>query len=349
MGAFAAFNREGLAGRVRYTEADPVIDRRMMSPGAAWILREILEANPRPGYGLGTFDIGSRPRVAWKTGTSYGFRDAWAIGGTRRYTVGVWVGRPDGTPLPGQYGAVTALPLMFEVIDSLPRTRSDGVPSPPPANVAEIGDLLAAGSAAGSRRAATVPATDEGVDAGRRGAADFRRTRRAPLECRPRALRSGCEHRLAAFGGMHASRTRRMRAQIARWPALASPWLSAQSREASRAASAVARLHCRWARGLHRIAHRRHQRPRHASRARPAVGTARGCSCARWAPTRACNGCWMESGSPRPTGRAGIPARLRGSRRTHAHRAGGKRCVDADRLPHPVSHSRGAGSEASRE
>ncbi|MGH8025626.1 MAG: penicillin-binding protein 1C, partial [Pseudoxanthomonas sp.] len=98
VGAFAAFNRGGLAGRVRYTDADPVIDRRMMSPGAAWILREILEANPRPGYGLGTFDIGSRPRVAWKTGTSYGFRDAWAIGGTRRYTVGVWVGRPDGTP-----------------------------------------------------------------------------------------------------------------------------------------------------------------------------------------------------------------------------------------------------------
>ncbi|MCF5950984.1 penicillin-binding protein 1C, partial [Xanthomonas perforans] len=103
VGAFAALNRGGIAGRVRYTPDDARIDRRLMSPGAAWIVREILQSNPRPGYGSGTFDTTARPGVAWKTGTSYGYRDAWAIGGTRRYTVGVWVGRPDGTPLPGQY------------------------------------------------------------------------------------------------------------------------------------------------------------------------------------------------------------------------------------------------------
>ncbi|RYZ69663.1 MAG: penicillin-binding protein 1C, partial [Lysobacteraceae bacterium] len=51
VGAFAAFNRGGIAGRVRYTQADPVVDRRMMSAGAAWVVREMLEANPRPGYG----------------------------------------------------------------------------------------------------------------------------------------------------------------------------------------------------------------------------------------------------------------------------------------------------------
>ena len=50
---------------------------------AAWIVREILESNPRPGEQL-QYDRGSRPKVAWKTGTSYGFRDAWAVGGTRR-------------------------------------------------------------------------------------------------------------------------------------------------------------------------------------------------------------------------------------------------------------------------
>lgn len=97
VGAFAALNRGGIAGRVRYTPDDARIDRRLMSPGAAWIVREILQSNPRPGYGSGTFDTTARPGVAWKTGTSYGYRDAWAIGGTRRYTVGVWVGRPDGT------------------------------------------------------------------------------------------------------------------------------------------------------------------------------------------------------------------------------------------------------------
>src|SRR5688572_25129414 len=138
VGAYAALNRDGVAGRVRYTRASPRVDRRLLSPGAAWIVRDILAANPRPGSVTDTFDPGGRPRVAWKTGTSYGYRDAWALGSTRRYSVGVWVGRPDGTPMPGQYGAVTALPLLFEVFDSLPTRRGDAMPQPPPVNVEQI-------------------------------------------------------------------------------------------------------------------------------------------------------------------------------------------------------------------
>ena len=233
VGAFAAFNRDGVAGRVRYTDADPVIDRRMMSPGAAWILREILEANPRPGYGLGTFDIGSRPRVAWKTGTSYGFRDAWAIGGTRRYTVGVWVGRPDGTPLPGQYGAVTALPLMFEVIDSLPRARSDGVPAPPPANVAEAEICWPLGLS---------PETDAPQLCQRRMKAWTLDGAIPPTfaERDARLWNAGREwFEVDAKTGLRLSgecvKPHEARAaQIARWPALASPWLSSETRRQSR-------------------------------------------------------------------------------------------------------------------
>jgi penicillin-binding protein 1C len=138
VGAYSALNRDGIAGRVRYSREDAVIDRRILSDGAAWIVRDILEANPRPGYSPGTFDPGSRPRVAWKTGTSYGFRDAWAVGATRTYTVAVWIGRPDGTPLPGQYGAVTALPLMFQVVDSLPRNAVSSAPTPPPSSVTQV-------------------------------------------------------------------------------------------------------------------------------------------------------------------------------------------------------------------
>ena len=136
VGAYTAFNRGGIAGRVRYRRDDPLSERRLLSEGAAWIVRDILEANPRPGYAPGTFDPGSRPRVAWKTGTSYGFRDAWAVGATRAYTLAVWIGRPDGTPLPGQYGAVTALPLLFQVVDSLPRAALAAAPQPPPPSVA---------------------------------------------------------------------------------------------------------------------------------------------------------------------------------------------------------------------
>src|SRR3546814_16271471 len=95
VGAFASLNRDGIAGHVRYTPGDARIDRRVMSPGAAWIVRTMLEANPRPGERADPFDRSGRPRGAWKTGTSSGLRDAWDNVGTRRHTVGVWVGGPE--------------------------------------------------------------------------------------------------------------------------------------------------------------------------------------------------------------------------------------------------------------
>lgn len=232
VGAFAAMNRDGIAGGVRYAAGDARIERRLLSPGAAWIVREILEANPRPGQVADTFDPGLRPKVAWKTGTSYGFRDAWAIGATRRYTVGVWVGRPDGTPLPGQYGAVTALPLLFEVVDSLPRTRGDAVPHPAPASVSEteicwplgIAAEMQAPSSCHRRMKAwvldgAVPPTfpERGARVWSTGVERFR-------------VDAGNGQRLSAdCARAHRSRD----AEIARWPALASPWLPAAVRKAS--------------------------------------------------------------------------------------------------------------------
>lgn len=233
VGAYAALNRDGVAGRVRLTRDAPRVDRRLLSPGAAWIVREMLEANPRPGSAADTFDPRGRPRVAWKTGTSYGFRDAWALGGTRRYTVGVWVGRPDGTPLPGQYGAITALPLMFEVIDSLPRQRADAAPRPPPVGVAKL-DICwplglppdpASPQLCRQRREAwtldgSVPPTFAERDA---------RLWSAGVERFDIDARTGL--RLSAdCTATHVRETR----EIARWPALASPWLSSAARAAAR-------------------------------------------------------------------------------------------------------------------
>ncbi|QDA56084.1 penicillin-binding protein 1C [Thermomonas aquatica] len=232
VGAFAALHRGGIAGRVRYTAGDPRIERRLLSPGAAWIVREILAGNPRPGERDDTFDTGRRPRVAWKTGTSYGFRDAWAIGGTRGYTVGVWVGRPDGTPLPGQYGAATALPLLFEVVDSLPRGNAD--PRPPrPASVSETEVCWPLGTAADAQPPAlcqkrlqawvldqAVPPTFAERDA---------RLWSPGIEVFAADAKTGM--RLSADCTMpHQARD----ARIARWPALASPWLPAAWRDASR-------------------------------------------------------------------------------------------------------------------
>ena len=134
--AYTSLAREGLSGRLRFTPDDPLVERRMTSPGAAYIIRRILQEQQRPDLPGGRLTLNRSRQTAWKTGTSYGHRDAWAVGVTDRYTVGVWVGRPDGTPSPGQYGRVTAAPLLMAVIDSLP--RSSGPPPPRPEAVDQI-------------------------------------------------------------------------------------------------------------------------------------------------------------------------------------------------------------------
>jgi penicillin-binding protein 1C len=135
VGAYAALARAGIAGRVRYRSDAPLAERRLLSEGAAWIVRSMLADAGRPGENIVGLDRSRRTEIAYKTGTSYGFRDAWAIGVTARYTVGVWIGRPDGTPMPGYYGAITALPLLFTLIDGLPRAASDAGASAPPTTV----------------------------------------------------------------------------------------------------------------------------------------------------------------------------------------------------------------------
>ena len=71
--------------------------------------------------------INSVKKVAWKTGTSYGFRDAWAVGFTADYAVGVWAGNAQGQGVPGLTGARTAGPVMFEIFNLLPQKESSGV------------------------------------------------------------------------------------------------------------------------------------------------------------------------------------------------------------------------------
>jgi penicillin-binding protein 1C len=115
---YTALARGGQAGRLRLKPSDPVRERYLMSPGAAYIIRQIL-SRPLPGR-EGIRRLSTGLPVAWKTGTSYGFRDAWALGIMGDFIVGVWVGRPDGSPSPGQYGAVTAVPLLEQVLESLP-------------------------------------------------------------------------------------------------------------------------------------------------------------------------------------------------------------------------------------
>lgn len=131
VGSYLALAREGRATPPRLIADDAIAERYLMSPGAAFIVRRMLERDPNDNLGSAQYDTASRVSLAWKTGTSYGYRDSWALAVTPEYTIGVWIGRPDGTPQPGQFGAITALPLLIEVADSLPTRQTRDLSSPP--------------------------------------------------------------------------------------------------------------------------------------------------------------------------------------------------------------------------
>ncbi|NML17674.1 penicillin-binding protein 1C [Azohydromonas caseinilytica] len=134
VGAYRALARGGLSGRPRLTPEAPRVEGRLMSAGAAFIVRDILEGGGHPER---PFTEGLR-RLAWKTGTSFGFRDAWAVGVTEQHTLGVWVGRPDGTPNPGFFGANTAAPLLQDLVALLPEAEAAPAARVPPPGVAPL-------------------------------------------------------------------------------------------------------------------------------------------------------------------------------------------------------------------
>ncbi|WP_194289401.1 penicillin-binding protein 1C, partial [Pseudomonas helleri] len=127
---YSALARGGKSANLRLQPQDELVERRMLSPGSAWIIRRILSGQARPDRDP-TAELVQRPSLAWKTGTSYGFRDALAIGVGPRYLIGVWIGRPDGTPVPGQFGLASAAPLMLQVHDVLSNRDSQrGIVAP---------------------------------------------------------------------------------------------------------------------------------------------------------------------------------------------------------------------------
>src|SRR5690606_16493132 len=98
VGAYAALARLGAPVRLATRPgAAQLGGPRLISPEAAWLVADILAGLPPPA---------SAPahRIAYKTGTSYGHRDAWAVGFDGAHVVGVWLGRPDGAALPGAFG-----------------------------------------------------------------------------------------------------------------------------------------------------------------------------------------------------------------------------------------------------
>lgn len=103
------------------------LPQRLFAPASAWMVGDVLAGLPPPP--------GAAPgRLAYKTGTSYGHRDALAVGFDGAHVAGVWMGRADGAPVPGAFGGELAAPVLFEVFGRL-KPAFDPLPPPPPATL----------------------------------------------------------------------------------------------------------------------------------------------------------------------------------------------------------------------
>jgi penicillin-binding protein 1C len=122
---YAALGNGGTAVDLRWQAYATAgfVPQAVMNHAAAWQIAHILQETPRP---RGVQADG----VAFKTGTSYGHRDAWAIGFDGRHVVGVWLGRPDGTPVPGVFGGDLAAPVMFDAFARI-KPAIDPIGPPP--------------------------------------------------------------------------------------------------------------------------------------------------------------------------------------------------------------------------
>lgn len=104
----------------RLDENNVRVSRRLLEPVASWYVGQTLAGSPPPDNAAGG-------RIAFKTGTSYGYRDAWSAGFDGKHTVAVWVGRPDGQPVPSLTGRQAAAPILF---DTFARIASKPAPLP---------------------------------------------------------------------------------------------------------------------------------------------------------------------------------------------------------------------------
>lgn len=125
---FSAFSNGGVFHPIRWTTDAPKdtgLGYQVLSPSANYMVCKTLCELSRPDLPSG-FDLARNvPHIAWKTGTSYGRKDAWSIGFNERYTIGVWLGNFNGKGITSLSGATTATPLLFELFNAIDRNMSD--------------------------------------------------------------------------------------------------------------------------------------------------------------------------------------------------------------------------------
>jgi len=119
-GLFAAFANNGIYTPPSFLQADSFKQKTtVISPAASYMINEILSKINRPDFPLNWSATERMPKIAWKTGTSYGRRDAWSIGYNKNFTVGIWVGNFSGIGVADLSGANIATPLLFKIFNTV--------------------------------------------------------------------------------------------------------------------------------------------------------------------------------------------------------------------------------------
>jgi len=143
---YAMIANHGMLRPLRHLAAEPVnAGTRLLSEEASFMTLDMLEQNPRPEDS--DIQLAGRLPVAWKTGTSWGFRDAWSAGAFGHYVLVVWVGNFDGSSNPAFVGAQAAAPLFFRIVDALHAAEPDigELSLRPPSGVARVQVCAASG------------------------------------------------------------------------------------------------------------------------------------------------------------------------------------------------------------
>ena len=132
-GLFTAFANNGVYVSPAYSDDynDKNKKQRLLSTASNYMITEVLSKVDRPDFPLNWQATERMPRIAWKTGTSYGRRDAWSIGYNKNYTVGVWVGNFSGTGIADLSGSNTATPLLFKIFNTIDYNNDKDWFSPP--------------------------------------------------------------------------------------------------------------------------------------------------------------------------------------------------------------------------
>ncbi|MER2998190.1 penicillin-binding protein 1C [Pontibacter populi] len=129
---YAAFANQGNYSPIRWLQHDStIVTRQVFSPASSFMINQILTQLLRPDLPHNAQNSSHLPKIAWKTGTSYGRKDAWSIGYNKNYTVGVWVGNFSGEGVPELNGTDSATPLLFDIFNAIDYNSSNSWFSPP--------------------------------------------------------------------------------------------------------------------------------------------------------------------------------------------------------------------------